>query len=136
MAYKIIVSPRAQKEIENAIDYYALYSFSAPKSFISMLSDSYNTLEANPFFNIQYKNIRALKIRKFPYSLYYTVNETQNIVRILACFHMLIICFLKVIWNRIKKIIFIGVCIENNFLYAYFIINEAQVKDQNSEIDL
>lgn len=26
MAYKIIVSPRAQKEIENAIDYYALYS--------------------------------------------------------------------------------------------------------------
>ncbi len=26
MAYKIIISPRAQKEIENAIDYYALYS--------------------------------------------------------------------------------------------------------------
>ncbi len=26
MAYKIIVSPRAQKEIENAIDYYALHS--------------------------------------------------------------------------------------------------------------
>jgi hypothetical protein len=24
MAYKIIVSPRAQKEIENAIDYYAM----------------------------------------------------------------------------------------------------------------
>lgn len=30
MAYKIIVSSRAQKEIENAIDYYALYSVEAP----------------------------------------------------------------------------------------------------------
>jgi hypothetical protein len=26
MAYKVIVSPRAQKEIENVINYYALYS--------------------------------------------------------------------------------------------------------------
>lgn len=31
MAYKIIVSPRAQKEIENAIDYYALHSSNATK---------------------------------------------------------------------------------------------------------
>jgi toxin ParE1/3/4 len=87
MAYKIIVSPRAQKEIENAIDYYALYSSNAPKSFISFLKHTYNTLEENPFYSVQYKDIRALKIRKFPYSLYYTVNETKNIVRILACLH-------------------------------------------------
>jgi hypothetical protein len=26
MAYKITISPRAQKEVENGIDYYALYS--------------------------------------------------------------------------------------------------------------
>ena len=87
MAYKIIISPRAQMEIENAIDYYALYSSNAPQSFINMLKDTYTTLEANPFFSIHYKNIRALKIHKFPYSLYFTVNETQNTVRILACFH-------------------------------------------------
>jgi plasmid stabilization system protein ParE len=87
MAYRIIVSPRAQKEIENAIDYYALYSSNAPNSFISLLQETYSTLEKNPFFSIQYKNIRALKIHKFPYLLYFTVNETQNMVRILSCFH-------------------------------------------------
>jgi len=48
MAYKIIVSPRAQKEIENAIDYYALYSSNAPKSFINLLKDTYHSLEKNP----------------------------------------------------------------------------------------
>jgi plasmid stabilization system protein ParE len=40
MAYKIIVSPRAQKEIENAIDYYALYSVDAPINFIAVLKDA------------------------------------------------------------------------------------------------
>ena len=50
MAYKIIVSPRAQKEIENAIDYYALYSSDAPLNFITELKAVYNALETNPFF--------------------------------------------------------------------------------------
>jgi plasmid stabilization system protein ParE len=55
MAYKIIVSPKAQKEIENAIDYYALYSSNAPKSFINLLKDTYNSLETNPFFTVRYE---------------------------------------------------------------------------------
>jgi len=87
MAYKIIVSPRAQKEIENAIDYYALYSSDAPRNFITGLKNAYQTLETNPFFRICYLNIRTLKITKFPYSLFFVVNETQNIVRVLSCFH-------------------------------------------------
>lgn len=87
MAYKIIVSPRAQKEIENAIDYYALYSSNAPQSFINLLKETYHSLGTNPFFSVRYKNIRALKINKFPYLLYFSVNETQNTVRVLSCFH-------------------------------------------------
>lgn len=87
MAYKIIVSPRAQKEIENAVDYYALYSVDAPINFIASLKDAYNTLETNPLFRVRYKNVRALKIKKFPHSLYFVINENKNTVRILSCFH-------------------------------------------------
>jgi plasmid stabilization system protein ParE len=87
MAYKVIVSPRAQKEIENAIDYYALYSVDAPVNFIAVLKDAYGTLESNPFFGIRYKNIRALKLKKFPHTLYFIINEDENTVRILSCFH-------------------------------------------------
>lgn len=87
MAYNIIVSPRAQKEIENAIDYYSLYSVGAPQNFIMQLESSYNILAADPFFRIRYKNIRALKIKKFPYSLYFVIKETSKAVRILSCFH-------------------------------------------------
>lgn len=87
MAYKIIVSPRAQREIENAVDYYALYSTDAPKNFISALKEAYTTLETNPFFRVRYKNIRALKIKTFPHSLYFIFNEEKSNVRILSCFH-------------------------------------------------
>ncbi len=87
MAYKIIVSPRVQKEIENAIDYYALYSVGAPVNFIASLKEAYSTLETNPFFRVRYKNVRALKIKRFPHSLYFIINEDKNIVRVLSCFH-------------------------------------------------
>ncbi len=87
MGYKIIVSPRAQKEIENAIDYYALYSDTASKHFLTELEKTYDTLTANPFFAVCYKQIRALKIKRFPYSVFYTLNETNKTVVILACFH-------------------------------------------------
>ncbi len=87
MAYKIIVSSRAQKEIENAIDFYAMYSVDAPINFISVLKEAYSTLETNPFFRVRYKNVCALKIRQFPYCLYFIINEDTNTVRILSCFH-------------------------------------------------
>lgn len=87
MAYKIIVSPTAQKEIENAIDYYALYSVDAPVNFITALKEAYSTLGTNPFFRARYKNVRALKIKKFPHSLYFVINEDKKTVRALSCFH-------------------------------------------------
>ena len=87
MAYKIIVSPRAQKEIENAIDYYLLNSVEAPKNFIKFLGSCYEILELSPFFRIRYKNIRALKIKKFPYSLYFVIQQKTQTVKILSCFH-------------------------------------------------
>jgi len=87
MAYSVIVSPRAQKEIEDAIDYYSLNSIDAPVNFINALNNAYDAIALNPFFRIRYNNIRAYKIGKFPYVLYFTVNKAYKIVRIVACFH-------------------------------------------------
>jgi toxin ParE1/3/4 len=87
MAYKIIISPRAQKEIENAVDYYSLYSDDAPKHFIYSLQNAYKTLTVNPFFRIWYREIRAFKIKRFPYSLFFIIDEEQETIKILSCFH-------------------------------------------------
>jgi toxin ParE1/3/4 len=87
MVYKISVSPRAQKEIIDTIDYYTPHNPDVPNNFIVQLLKIYGILETNPFFRLRYKNVRALKLKKFPYSLYYTVNETQKLVKVLSCFH-------------------------------------------------
>lgn len=87
MVYKIIVSPRAQNEIVKAIDFYAIDSVDAPNNFVIQLQKVYGILSLNPFFRVQYKSVRALKLKKFPYSLFYIVDENQGNVRILSCFH-------------------------------------------------
>ena len=86
MANRIIVSPRAQNEIERAIDYYASNSVDAPANFITILKEAFLILETNPFFRLRYKNIRALKLKTFPYSLYFVIDEKHNTIKILSCF--------------------------------------------------
>jgi len=87
MVYKVIISPRAQLEIEDAIDFYLQHSLDAPKKFRNMLIEAYKTLKNHPYFKIRYKNIRSLKIKKYPYSLYFVIDESKKTVRVLSCFH-------------------------------------------------
>lgn len=61
MAYKIIVSPRAQKEIIIALDYYSEKSQNAPENFILQLEKIYIQLSINPYYPVRYKNIRNVK---------------------------------------------------------------------------
>ena len=87
MAYKIIVSHRAQHEIENAIEYYVNVSTKAPAGFIKSLEESYRILSLNPYFRICYSTIRTIPLNKFPFSLFYILNEKECKIKILACFH-------------------------------------------------
>lgn len=87
MAYKLLVSIRAQNEIEKILDFYNAKSIVAPNLFIENLDEAYKILVLNPHFEIKYKNVRSLKIKRFPISLYFTINEKRKIVKILSCFH-------------------------------------------------
>jgi len=87
MDYRIIISPRAQQEIEDAIDYYAIRSSDAPKDFVSDLNETYAILSVNPHFRICYKNVRIINLNVFPYALFYTINEKEHNLNLLSCFH-------------------------------------------------
>ncbi|MWB95290.1 type II toxin-antitoxin system RelE/ParE family toxin [Flavobacterium sp. GA093] len=87
MGYKIIVSPRAQNEIINAMEFYTKQSLQAPNNFIIQLQKAYDVLAINPFFRICYKEVRVITLRRFPYSLFYVVDENENSIRVLSCFH-------------------------------------------------
>ncbi|NLZ94599.1 MAG: type II toxin-antitoxin system RelE/ParE family toxin [Bacteroidales bacterium] len=87
MAYSIVITKRARQEIKNAIDYYASYSSVAPINFSAVLEDAFDTLITYPFFAVRYKNVRALKLKRFPYSLYFIVDDKKGSVRVISCFH-------------------------------------------------
>lgn len=87
MDYKIIVSPKAQIEIEDISEYYSQINFTVLTKFYSELENAYKYLETIPHFQTRYKNYRAIPIKKFPYLLFFVIDETTKTIKILSCFN-------------------------------------------------
>jgi plasmid stabilization system protein ParE len=85
--FKIRVSPRAQNDIIEAIAYYQERSLEAQKHFIQSVQECYKRLGINPNYALRYKNVRSVKINKFPYSLLFEILEDKKTIEILSCFH-------------------------------------------------
>ncbi|KAA5538402.1 type II toxin-antitoxin system RelE/ParE family toxin [Paenimyroides baculatum] len=65
MVFKVIVSKRAQQEIENAIAYYSEINKSLAQKFYNSVEANYKKLETNPYFQNRYKEFRAIPLRNF-----------------------------------------------------------------------
>lgn len=65
MVFKVTVSPLAQKNIEDSIDYYAERSVDAPKKFLNDLNEAYRALSISPYYKIIYNSFRALPLKSF-----------------------------------------------------------------------
>jgi plasmid stabilization system protein ParE len=87
MAFKVRINIRAQAELESAYDWYMKKSPNAGNRFLDSLESAKRVLKVNPYYQIRYRNIRSISLRQFPYSLYFIVEEEQNTVRVLSCFH-------------------------------------------------
>ena len=88
MSYKIIVSPIASKNIEEAIEYY-LYKVSkkAALDFLKDYKTTYKALQINPFYQFHDTNYRFLPFDKFPYSAFFIVDEPSKTIFLNAIFH-------------------------------------------------
>ena len=87
MSYKLVILDRAQEEIDQAYDYYSQISSGVLRSFDEQLEKVYQSLEANPFYEIRYGKLRALPFKKFPFVVFFAVNEKSKTVYIYSVFH-------------------------------------------------
>ncbi len=87
MDFKVVVSKKAQREIENTIDYYQEINDKLAYEFYLSLQKTYNKLGLNPYYQVKHKNYRATPIEKFSFLLFFTINEKTKIIKILSCFH-------------------------------------------------
>ena len=87
MGFKIIISPKAQLEIEEIADYYFEVSFPVLIKFNEQLMETYNTLKSNPYFQKRCKGFHAIPLKQFPFILFFKIDEDKNIVKIISCLH-------------------------------------------------
>ncbi|MBF4472779.1 type II toxin-antitoxin system RelE/ParE family toxin [Flavobacterium sp. HJJ] len=82
--YKIIILVRADLEVDEIIDYYELVSKGLGIKFNNEFDDYVETLKTFPFFEEKYNIVRTLPLKKFPYTIHFTVDENEKIVTIHA----------------------------------------------------
>jgi hypothetical protein len=84
MVFKVLIVKRADLEIEEAFLYYENIRKGLGKKFLLDYKDHLKTLKKFPFFEEKYNKIRTLPLKKFPYTIHFTVDEFEKTVSIQA----------------------------------------------------
>ena len=87
MPFKVVIEPRAVTDIQQAIDYYDEQLPGLGERFHAALSEHIAAVAVNPFYQVRYKDYRALPINKFPYLLIFYTDEPKQTVNIIAVFN-------------------------------------------------
>lgn len=86
--YKIIVLDEAQIDTELIVDFYVEHvSKKVAKAFLKDLISTYNTLKLNPFYQFRNQKYRAIPLKKFPYIIFFDLNEVNFEIKIVAIFN-------------------------------------------------
>ncbi|OXA80627.1 hypothetical protein SAMN05444397_105160 [Flavobacterium aquidurense] len=81
---EIIILLRADLEADEIAEYYESLSNGLGTKFINEYQDYVETLKTFPFFEEKYNVVRTLPLKKFPYTIHFTVDENEKIVSIQA----------------------------------------------------
>ncbi len=86
MSFSIIIRPDAELDIQDAFEWYEAKALGLGSEFIRAVDVCLSAIGRNPLaYPIIHKQVRRALIRRFPYGIFYTVE--QDTVFILACFH-------------------------------------------------
>ena len=84
MVFNVKTLIRAELELDEAVFYYETIRKGLGEKFILDYENQLNTLNNFPFFEEKYNIVRTLSLKKFPYTIHFTVDEIEKIVSIQA----------------------------------------------------
>lgn len=88
MPYKIIVTPDAIQHVDNAIYFYKKeVSKKVAKSFMNQYTQTFKDIVKTPYFQVFFQDFRGKPMKKFPYIVFYTIDEPLKTIIIKAVFH-------------------------------------------------
>ena len=81
MEFLLIIKPEAEKDIQNSIKYYAEQNLKLPVEFLKKLDESLLAIQQNPqHYQKRYLEIRIVFTKKFPYAIFFTLEENKIFV--------------------------------------------------------
>jgi toxin ParE1/3/4 len=87
MTYAVTVRPEAEREIQEAFDWYEERNEGLGLEFLRAADACLSGVRRNPEgFSVIHEQVRRALLRKFPYAIFYVVREDTIVV--LACFHV------------------------------------------------
>jgi plasmid stabilization system protein ParE len=86
LSYRILIQSEAEAEITEAFQWYESKAQGLGAEFIRALDAGFAVIERDPTtYHTVYKQVRRVLLRRFPYGLFYVIEEQMIVV--VACFH-------------------------------------------------
>jgi plasmid stabilization system protein ParE len=88
MGYKYYFEPKALKEYITALEWYKKRSDAAAANFVKEIDIAVAAICFEPYrYHIGYKQFREISLKKYPFHIIYTIEETKKQVLIFSVFH-------------------------------------------------
>lgn len=88
MPYSINLTPAAVEDIQTAMDYYNSRSVNLGFRFTDEVDNSLQAIAKMPeAYGYRYKNVRAKLLYKFPFLVFFIIDDKKFIVKILRIFN-------------------------------------------------
>lgn len=88
MAFDYVFLIRAQEEYESSVAWYAERSVPAAEQFVIAVEHALSVICQNPYlWRNEYKDFYEVNLRKFPFSIVFTLQESEQLVLVTSLFH-------------------------------------------------
>lgn len=88
MTYQLIISEETELDIEDAFEWYRTRNPRLGSEFVRAIDAAISRIGNNPFaYSKIQRQAHRILLHRFPYSLLYTINEEENLISVIGCFH-------------------------------------------------
>ena len=87
MAFVIKIEPDARTDIQEGIEWYNKQKQGLGKQFLDEVKKYFNQLAKNPNYEVRYKNVHCLPMKRFPFVIHFTIDRPAKTIVVRAVFH-------------------------------------------------
>lgn len=88
MKYLLVFSSKAQQDVIESVRWYNSQKQNLGFQFYDLLNEKLSSIRKNPLgYSIRFKKIRTSKVAKYPFLIYFKIEEKKSIIAILAVLH-------------------------------------------------